>query len=221
MVSFPPLFLSPFWTLPDNFEGKFILLFLSINFYIMGKEDDPLSQKHASSSWGWFHWSKDLVLRRDVIFWRWRHPISKSWWSFSPDTLFKPYDPLIQPNFISSSWVCFPEYPFSLGLKFPFSGVISEFFKVTKLPYIQVTPIIWRIMYSVEHLNQTHDRDMDLAKLSHVYDLSTFDNSRFLFKFKFNKSPLVLKTKHSDGAWKERYFFVRRDSIPNEDLLPK
>ena len=33
-----------------------------------------------------------------------------------------------RPDFISPTWVAFPEYPFLLGLKFLFTGVVGEFF---------------------------------------------------------------------------------------------
>lgn len=40
--------------------------------------------------------------------------------AFPTDTIFKPYDASIQLDFVSPSWVCFPEYPFSLGFRYPF-----------------------------------------------------------------------------------------------------
>lgn len=42
-----------------------------------------------------------------------------------------------------------------------------------------------------------------------------------MFRVKTKKSPIVLKTKPSDGAWKENFIFVRRDSINGGDSLPK
>lgn len=50
---------------------------------------------------------------------------------FSTSTIFKPFDALFQPNVISPTWVCFPQFPFSFGLTYPFSGFISKFFDVT------------------------------------------------------------------------------------------
>lgn len=49
--------------------------------------------------------------------------------------------------------------------------------------------------------NQSHDFGIGLAELGHVYDLSTFGNSRFLVKVKTNKSSLILKSKHNDGVY--------------------
>lgn len=52
--------------------------------------------------------------------------------AFPAETIFKPFNAHAQPNFVSHTWVCFPEYPFSLGLTYPFSSIVSEFFEVTK-----------------------------------------------------------------------------------------
>lgn len=61
---------------------------------------------------------------------------------------------------------------------------------------------------------------MVLSELAHIYELSTFRSSYFLFKVKTNKRHLSLTTKQNDGAWKYNFFFVKRESIPNGDLLP-
>lgn len=70
--------------------------------------------------------------------------------AFLSDVIFNPFDAKDQPYFVSPSWVCLPEYPFSLSLSYPFSGIISEFFKVTKISYIQAMPVIWRILSCID-----------------------------------------------------------------------
>ena len=40
--------------------------------------------------------------------------------SFSNEVVFKPFDLKHQPDFASSSWVCFLGYPYGLGLEYPF-----------------------------------------------------------------------------------------------------
>ena len=57
--------------------------------------------------------------------------------------------------------------------------------------------------------------------MASIYDLSTFGSSRFMLRVKTNKPHLILKSKQNDGAWKEKYFFVRRNSIPEGDSLPR
>ena len=39
---------------------------------------------------------------------------------FPPEVEIMPPNSKIQSDFISQTWVAFPEYPFSLGLKYPF-----------------------------------------------------------------------------------------------------
>ena len=77
----------------------------------------------------------------------------KSVSAFSESSLFKPFIAKYQPDFISSSWVCFPEYPFSLGLKYLFSRIIFDLFEFTKISFIQSMPILWRILFCVVGLN--------------------------------------------------------------------
>ena len=112
----------------------------------------------------------------------------KSVGAFSKDVVFKPFNVKSQPDFISSSWICFPGYLFSLGLRYPFSRIISEFFEVTRISYIQSMPIIQRILFWVHRLNQTKDLSIGLADLAHMYGLTNLGISRFLLKVKSHKS---------------------------------
>lgn len=57
--------------------------------------------------------------------------------AFPAGAIFRPFDAKIQPDFVSSSWVCFPEYHLYLGLSYPFPGIVSKFFEITKILYIQ------------------------------------------------------------------------------------
>jgi hypothetical protein len=140
--------------------------------------------------------------------------------SFPEGTEIRPYDPKVKSDFVSSTWVAFPDYPFSLGLKYPFTGLIAEFVEVTKISYIQAMPVIWRILYWINLLNEKNEMKIGVNELASVYDLQTHGSSRFLFKLKTGKNRLVLKSKQNDGPWKERFFFVKRKSIPNGEDLP-
>lgn len=132
---------------------------------------------------------------------------------FPAGTIFKSFDALIQPDFIFSTWVCFLEYHFSLGLTYPFPGIVFKFFKVTKISYIQVIPVIRKTIFCIDRLNHAIDLDIGLSELAHTYDLLSFRSSLFLFIVKTNKSHIILRSKQNDGAWKEKYFLVRQDSI--------
>ena len=56
--------------------------------------------------------------------------------AFPTSTILIPFDARIQPDFVSSSWLCFPEYPLTLGRSYPFPRIIFEFFEITIISYI-------------------------------------------------------------------------------------
>ena len=141
--------------------------------------------------------------------------------AFPGETVIKGPDPLLKADLISPNWIAFPEYPFTLGLKYPFPGIVSEFFKVTGISFIQAMPIIWCVLYWINQLNQSKKLYIGVEELASVYDLSTYGSSRFLFKVKSGQNHLVLKSKRNDGPWKERFFFVKRASIPDGKLWPQ
>ena len=102
---------------------------------------------------------------------------------------------MLKADLISPNWIAFPEYPFTLGLKYPFPGIISEFYKVTGLSFIQAMPIIWRVLYWINQLNQSKKLNIGVEEVASFYDLSTYGSCRFLFKVKPGHNHLVLRSK--------------------------
>ena len=131
-----------------------------------------------------------------------------------------PSDSQLQSDFIFRTWVAFPEFPFSLGLKYPFPGIIAEFFAKTGISYIQAMPVIWKTLYWIHLLNQSKNMSLNVADISTMYDLQTFGSSRFILKVKTGHPHLVLRTRHNDKTWKGRFFFVKTSSIPQYTGLP-
>jgi hypothetical protein len=131
-----------------------------------------------------------------------------------------PPNSLLQSDFISRTWVAFPEFPFTLGLKYPFSGIIAEFFEKTGISYIQAMPVIWKTLYWIQLLNDSNNMSLDISDVATMYDLQTFGSSRFILKVKTGHPHLVLKTRHNDKTWKGRFFFVKRSSVPQCAALP-
>ena len=82
-------------------------------------------------------------------------------------------------------------------------------------------PIIWRILYWIHQLNEKKNLNIGVEEFASVYDLQTYGSSRFLFKVKPGQNHLVLRSKQNDGPWKERFFFVKRASIPDGNLWPE
>lgn len=127
---------------------------------------------------------------------------------------------LIPLDFVSKEWVCFPEYPFTLGLLYPFPPFITQFFTVTKLCYSQTKPMIWRILHVIQNLIDSHSLSFGIAELAHSYNLRSHGSSYFLFQVKSGQQHLVLCTTQNDPRWKGKFFFVKRNSIPGGNLLP-
>ena len=139
---------------------------------------------------------------------------------FPDDAEFRDCDFYFRPDFISPTWVAFPEYPFLLGLRFPFTGVVGEFFSKTGIPYIQTMPGVWRILYWVNHLNETKETRIGLEEIASVYDIKSIKSFWFVLKRKPGRIPLVEDFSQDDGCWKERFFFVKRCTIPLGEILP-
>ncbi|KAJ0885313.1 hypothetical protein HanPSC8_Chr10g0443891 [Helianthus annuus] len=59
-----------------------------------------------------------------------------------------------------------------------------------------------------------------LIELAEMYDLTTFGPHRYLFKRKAGEDHPVFKVTKNDMNWKRRFFFVRRDTIPDGKDLP-
>ena len=128
---------------------------------------------------------------------------------------------MLKADLVSPNWIAFAEYAFTLGLTYPCSSIVSDFFTVTGLSFIQAMPIIWRVLYWINLLNENKKLNIGVEELASVYDLQTYGSSRFLFKVKLGRNHLVLKSKQNDGPWKERYFFVKRASIPDGKVWPQ
>ncbi|MFS7888195.1 hypothetical protein Hanom_Chr00s000001g01592091 [Helianthus anomalus] len=79
----------------------------------------------------------------------------------------------------------------------------------------------WRALYTIDEILKTKELEFKLSELSYLYSLVTHDSSRFLFKAKPHQPLPILKTTQNNSTWKNQFFFMRRDSIPNGGSLPK
>ncbi|KAD3336742.1 hypothetical protein E3N88_32261 [Mikania micrantha] len=140
--------------------------------------------------------------------------------AFPEETVFLRYDPALKADHSSSKWVCFPEYPFSLGLSFPFPTLISEFFRITRLCYPQLMPMSWRLLITLHKLNHKYGFKIGVAKISSSYQLRTHGYSRFLLQRRTNSPLLVHGITMNEDEWRDKFFFVKRSSIPRGISLP-
>ena len=140
---------------------------------------------------------------------------------FPANTLFKSFSPTALSDYISETWVAFPVTPFMIGYSYPFPQFTESFFSLTGICYIQAMPMIWRVLYTLERIIEQEGIDLGMAELAEMYDLTTFGSHRYLFKRKAGEEHPVLKVTKNDMNWKRRFFFVRRDTIPDGKDLPK
>ncbi|KAF5754839.1 hypothetical protein HanXRQr2_Chr17g0795781 [Helianthus annuus] len=140
---------------------------------------------------------------------------------FPADTVFKSFSSTALSDFISDTWVIFPATPFTIGYSYPFPAFTQSFFSLTGISYIQAVPMIWRVLYTFERIIEQEGIDLGMAELAKLYDLTTFGSHRYLLKRKAREDHPVLKVTKNDTNWKRRFFFVRRDSLPDGNDLPK
>ena len=134
--------------------------------------------------------------------------------------VIRPFDPKVKADFSSETWVCFFYYPFSIGLSYPFSPLIQEFFDVTGFSYSQVMPMVWRVLTTIDRLNGTHGLSIGVPEIAATYNLRTHGSFRYCLQSKSSRFYMVPKVSISDPDWKKHFFFVRRDSIPDGTNLP-
>ncbi|KAJ0716918.1 hypothetical protein HanPI659440_Chr13g0517921 [Helianthus annuus] len=140
---------------------------------------------------------------------------------FPADAVFKSFDPTALSDFVSDVWVAFPATPFAIGYSYPFPDFTQSFFSLTGISYIQAMPMIWRVLYTFERIIEQEGIDLGMAELAELYDLTTFGSHRYLLKRKAGEDHPIFKVTKNDANWKRRFFFVKRDSIPDGKDLPK
>ncbi|KAM0057949.1 hypothetical protein Hdeb2414_s0005g00164471 [Helianthus debilis subsp. tardiflorus] len=140
---------------------------------------------------------------------------------FPDGTIFRPFDSSMKSDCLSETWIAFPAAPFQIGLTYPFPTLTQSFFTLTGLCYIQAMPMVWRALYTLEHIVEHEGIDIGFSKLSCLYNLVSHGSHHYLFKSKPQQPHPILKTNKNDTNCRNQFFFVRRDSIPNGSHLPK
>ncbi|KAJ0855943.1 hypothetical protein HanRHA438_Chr14g0678881 [Helianthus annuus] len=140
---------------------------------------------------------------------------------FPANVVFKSFDPSTLSDSVSNTWVAFPATPFTIGYSYPFPSFTQSFFSLTGISYIQAMPMIWRVLYTFERIIEQEGIDLGMAELAELYDLTTFGSHRYLLKRKAGEDHPIFKVTKNDTNWKRRFFFVKRDSIPDGKDLPK
>ncbi|KAF5756065.1 hypothetical protein HanXRQr2_Chr17g0810211 [Helianthus annuus] len=140
---------------------------------------------------------------------------------FPEGTIFRPFDSSMKSDCVSDAWITFPATPFLIGFNYPFPVLTQAFFTLTDMCYIQAMPMMWRVFYTLENIIEQEGVEIGLSKLSQLYNLVSHGSHHFLFKHKPGKANPILKTTKNDSKWRNQFFFVKRNSIPNGNGLPK
>ncbi|MFS8024963.1 hypothetical protein Hanom_Chr16g01469441 [Helianthus anomalus] len=91
-------------------------------------------------------------------------------------------------------------------------------FEINKLCYSQVMPMFWRILLTLENLKRSHSLSIGIPELAHVYKFRTHGFSHFVLQVKPNQTHLISKATQNDGDWRNKFFYVRRDTILDDPL---
>ncbi|MFS7964145.1 hypothetical protein Hanom_Chr08g00746771 [Helianthus anomalus] len=71
-----------------------------------------------------------------------------------------------------------------IGFTYPFPVLTHGFFTLTDLCYIQAMPMVWRVLYTLEHIIELEGIDIGMSEMSQLYNLVSHDSYRYLFKSK-------------------------------------
>ncbi|KAJ0935388.1 hypothetical protein HanRHA438_Chr03g0118771 [Helianthus annuus] len=138
--------------------------------------------------------------------------------AFPDGDIIRPYDRRVRSDVSSSEWLCFLAFPFSIGLMFSLD-FIMDFFRVTGLSFSQTMPMVWRIFLVLDRIKTNHIPDLSVEDLPLVYRLRSHGSSWF-FLFSTSNSPLILRATRNEDEWKCKFFFIKKDSIPNGGDFP-
>ncbi|KAJ0447853.1 hypothetical protein HanHA89_Chr17g0709991 [Helianthus annuus] len=132
--------------------------------------------------------------------------------AFPAGAIIRPFDRNIRSDVSSKEWICFLAYPFSIGLRYPFSDFIMRFFHLTVLSFAYTMPMVWRVLVVLDQIKTHHIPNLCIEDLPIAYRLRSHGSSRFLH-FSTSKNPLILKVTKNEDEWKRKFFFVKRESI--------
>ncbi|KAJ0482333.1 hypothetical protein HanRHA438_Chr13g0610681 [Helianthus annuus] len=105
--------------------------------------------------------------------------------AFPDNIVFRPFDRSIRSDVSSTDWICFPAYPFLLGLRYPFPEFMMQFFRTTGISFAQTMPMVWRVLIILNQIKNLHCPDLCIEDLPISYRLRSHGSSRFLLFFDF------------------------------------
>ncbi|KAM0051596.1 hypothetical protein Hdeb2414_s0007g00238351 [Helianthus debilis subsp. tardiflorus] len=127
--------------------------------------------------------SQGLTKNPSMVLCRFTDPDVDRLHSYFPDgTIFRPFNSSTKSDSVSDVWIAFPATPFLIGFTYPFPVLTEGFFTLTGLCYIQAMPMVWRILYTLEHIIEQEGVDIGMSELSQLYNLVSHGSYRYLFQ---------------------------------------
>lgn len=80
---------------------------------------------------------------------------------------------------------------------------------MTHFPFVQIMPMVWRVLLWIDHLNKSENIDLSLFEITSVCELRTFVTSHIVLKTNPEKNHLVVNTSCFSIGWKNKYFFFQ------------
>jgi hypothetical protein len=124
----------------------------------------------------------------------------------------------VRPANAPSGMIALFEYPFRLGIRWPFTPLSRAFMTQFSLSPGQLMPQFWRIIQVIERVTKDWGRDpFTVTDLLTAYNVSTHPYHRYgLFPRGRKDTMLVHGTQVYDRGWRSRYVFVARSSLTEE-----
>ncbi|KAJ0796740.1 hypothetical protein HanPI659440_Chr04g0165781 [Helianthus annuus] len=107
--------------------------------------------------------------------------------AFPDGAIIRSFDRSLRSDVSSDEWICFPAYPFSLGLRYPFPEFIMQFFSTTSLSFAQTMAMVWRELV-LSQIKTFHIPDLCIEDIPIAYRLRSHGSSRFLL-FSTSNNP--------------------------------
>ncbi|KAM0036641.1 hypothetical protein Hdeb2414_s0014g00428831 [Helianthus debilis subsp. tardiflorus] len=126
---------------------------------------------------------------------------------FPNDTILRPYDRELRLDMSSTEWLCFNAFPFTLGLRFPFSDFITDFFRITGHSFSQTMPMLWHVLVVLDRIKNAHIPELSVNDLPIAYQLRSHGSSGFLF-YSTSHDPPILRATRNGEEWKSKFFFL-------------
>ena len=114
----------------------------------------------------------------------------------------------------SDGWVSFYNYPFEIGMTFPFSKLVTDFLKILDVSPSQLLPTTWRILACLDSIEAKYQLGIDVSVVSYSYQAKKFSGGLYGLVGRKKRDPLILNLELvHDRGWKNEFFFVKKSSL--------